>query len=102
MTTTAPGARTAAAVPRSRRRPGLVFGGAGLALVLALLAGVWAGALPLPPGAVVATLLDRLLGPWGIDVDGRLDGTQAAVLLQLRLPRVLMGALVGAGLAIAG
>ena len=102
MTTTAPRAGTAAAVPRGRRRPGLVFGGAGLALGLALLAGVWVGALPLPPGAVVRTLLDRLLGPLGIDLPGGLDATQAAVLLQLRLPRVLLAALVGAGLAISG
>jgi hypothetical protein len=52
MTTTAPGARTAA-VPARRRRTRLVFGGGVLALLLALLAGTWVGALPLPPGAVV-------------------------------------------------
>jgi ABC-type Fe3+-siderophore transport system permease subunit len=100
MTTTAP--RTAVAVPRGRRRPGLVFGGGAIALLLALLAGTWVGALPLPPGAVVVTLLDKLLGPLGVDVPGGLTGTQEAVLLQLRLPRVLLGALVGAGLAVAG
>ena len=92
----------APAAPRGRRRPGLVLAGSGLALVLALLAGVWVGALPLPPGAVVATLLDRLLSPLGIDVPGGLSGTQEAVLMQLRLPRVLLAALVGAGLAISG
>jgi iron complex transport system permease protein len=79
-----------------------VFGGGALVLVLALLAGTWVGALPLPPGAVVITLLDKLLGPLGIHLSGRLSGTQEAVLLQLRLPRVLLGALVGAGLAVAG
>jgi ABC-type Fe3+-siderophore transport system permease subunit len=104
VTTTANDARS----DRSRvrvagpRRPGLVLAGAALALVLALLAGVWVGALPLPPGAVVVTLLDRLLGPLGVDVPGGLDGTEAAVLLQLRLPRVLLAALVGAGLAVSG
>ncbi|TQN37358.1 iron complex transport system permease protein [Blastococcus colisei] len=104
MTTTARGgaARTAVAVPRARRRPGLALGGAFLALVLAMLAGVWVGALPLPPGAVVVTLLDRLLSPLGIGVPGALEGTQAAVLLELRLPRVLLASLVGAGLAISG
>jgi iron complex transport system permease protein len=76
--------------------------GAGLALVLALLAGVWVGALPLPPGAVVVTLLDRLLAPVGVTVPGGLDGTEAAVLLELRLPRVVLAALVGAGLAVSG
>ena len=105
MTTTTPGSRsgTASAVaPRRGRRPGLALGGAALALVLAMFAGVWVGALPLPPGAVVATLLDQLLSPLGVAVPGGLDGTQTAVLLQLRLPRVLLASLVGAGLAISG
>jgi iron complex transport system permease protein len=35
-------------------------------------------------------------------VPGALEGTQAAVLLELRLPRVVLGALVGAGLAVSG
>jgi ABC-type Fe3+-siderophore transport system permease subunit len=104
MTTAAGHTRpeTEPAVPRRRRRPGLVTAGAGVALVLALLAGVWVGALPLPPGAVVVTLLDRLLNPLGVHLPGGLDGTQAAVLLQLRLPRVLLAALVGAALAVSG
>ena len=103
MTTTAGHTRpdTEQAAPR-RRRPGLVMAGAGAALVAALLAGVWVGALPLPPGAVVVTLLDRLLDPLGLHLSGGLDGTRAAVLLQLRLPRVLLAALVGAGLAVSG
>jgi ABC-type Fe3+-siderophore transport system permease subunit len=63
---------------------------------------MWVGALPLPPGAVVVTLLDRLLAPSGIEVPGGLDGTEAAVLLQLRLPRVLIASLVGAALAVSG
>jgi ABC-type Fe3+-siderophore transport system permease subunit len=105
MTTTTPPARLGtarAAAPRRGHRPGLVLGGGALGLVVAMLAGVWVGALPLPPVAVVVTLLDRALAPLGIAVSGGLDGTQTAVLLQLRLPRVLLAALVGAGLAISG
>ena len=103
MTTTAPGAAgTAVAAPARRRRAWPALAGAGIALVLALLAGVWVGALPLPPGAVVVTLLDRVLEPLGITVPGALEGTEAAVLMELRLPRVLLAALVGAGLAISG
>jgi iron complex transport system permease protein len=103
MTTTAPGAPGAAtAAPARRRRAWPALGGAGVALVLALLAGVWAGALPLPPGAVVVTLLDLVLGPLGVSLPGALEGTQAAVLMELRLPRVLLASLVGAGLAISG
>jgi ABC-type Fe3+-siderophore transport system permease subunit len=105
MTTTTPGAgpgAARAAAPRRSLRAGPALGAAALVLVLTLLAGVWVGALPLPPGAVVATLLDRLLSPLGIAVPGGLDGTGAAVLLELRLPRVLLAALVGAGLATSG
>ena len=103
MTTTAAGAAgTAVAPPGRRGRAWPALGGAGIALVLALLAGVWVGALPLPPGAVVVTLLDRILRPLGISVPGALEGTAAAVLLELRLPRVLLAALVGAGLAVSG
>ncbi len=103
MTTTAPGTRAGTDRPAAgRRRPVLALGGAGLVLVLALLAGVWVGALPLPPGAVVVTLLDRLLSPLGLPVAGGLEGAPEAVLMELRLPRVLMAALVGAGLAISG
>ncbi len=87
---------------RARRSVALVSGVAALALVLSALAAIWVGAVPLPPGGVVLTLLDRALAPVGVDVPGGLEGTQAAVLLQLRLPRVVLAVLVGAALAIAG
>jgi iron complex transport system permease protein len=85
-----------------RRRARLVTSGAVLSLLLVVLAGIWVGALPLPPGAVVATLLDRLLSPFDVHVDGGLEPTGEAVLLQLRLPRVVMAVLVGAALAVSG
>ena len=86
----------------SRRRPVLTFAGSAAALVVAVLAGVWVGALPLPPGAVVRTLLDLALDPVGVEVTGGLSGTAEAALLQLRLPRVVLAVLVGAGLAVSG
>jgi ABC-type Fe3+-siderophore transport system permease subunit len=95
-TTAGPGA------VRPRRPAALVYGGAVVALLAAVLAGIWVGAVPLPPGGVVVTLLDRVLHPLGVDLDGGLEGTQAAVLLKLRLPRVVLAVLVGAALAIAG
>ena len=79
-----------------------MLSGAAVALVLSALAGVWVGAVPLAPGGVVLTLADRALHPFGVDVPGGLEGRQAAVLLQLRLPRVALAALVGAGLAVSG
>src|SRR5687767_10099178 len=91
--------RNDAAPARRRLRPALVLGLSGLALVAAVLAGVWVGAFPLPPGAVVLTLLDQVVGG---EVSGGLDPTGTAVLLELRLPRVLLAVLVGAGLACSG
>ncbi len=84
------------------RRGAVVLAGLGLVLVLAVLLGVGVGALRLAPGSVLATLAQRTLGPVGVDVPGGLDPTASAVLLQLRLPRVLLAAVVGAALAIAG
>lgn len=87
---------------RPRRSSAVAYGAAGAVLVSAVLAGVWVGAVPLAPGGVVVTLLDRALGPLGIDVAGGLEGTEAAVLLKLRLPRVVLAVLVGAALAVSG
>ncbi|MGY1724796.1 FecCD family ABC transporter permease [Blastococcus sp. SYSU DS0533] len=107
MSTAAPGTRpgrtpAGPGAVRSRRSAFLAGTGTAVALVAAVLAGVWVGAVPLPPGAVVATLLDRALTPLGLDVPGALEGTRAAVLLELRLPRVALAVLVGAGLAVSG
>ncbi|HEV7934043.1 MAG TPA: iron ABC transporter permease [Actinomadura sp.] len=75
-----------------------------LITALVLLAGVTglsllSGAAGLPAGGVVAELLDRL--PF-VHLDSGLSVVEQNVLLQLRLPRVLMGAAVGGLLAVAG
>ncbi len=69
-----------------------------LLLIAALLLAVGIGAVAVPPGTVVAILLDRL----GITLDVAVTQQQQAILWVIRLPRVLMGGLVGAGLATAG
>jgi ABC-type Fe3+-siderophore transport system permease subunit len=105
MTSTArrrPEEQPVVVAPGPRRRAVLVLGGTGVALLLALLTGVAVGAIPLSPVAVLATLADKVAGVVGWHVGGALSGTDAAVLLQLRLPRVILAALVGAALAIAG
>nr|WP_285757903.1 iron ABC transporter permease [Nocardiopsis ansamitocini] len=61
--------------------------------------GVGAGAASIGPLDIVRELLSHV--PW-LNVQSPLGERQQAVLFQLRLPRVVMGAVVGALLAVAG
>ncbi len=84
----------------TQRRPSilslLLVGGV---LAAALLAAVLIGPIPLNSGAVLREVVDYL--PF-VDVDSGLDALQAAIVWELRLPRAVLGALVGATLAVAG
>ncbi len=80
------------------RRRAVALGVTGALLFVAVLAAVSLGAVALAPGDVLATLLARV----GIDVGEPLTGARGAVLLEYRLPRVLLAALVGGVLACAG
>lgn len=84
--------------PRRRR-----IGVAGLSLMLlaTMLVGAGLGAMDIPV-AQVAGILFRALGLEPPALLAGFDDAQAAVLLSIRLPRVLLAALVGGGLAIAG
>jgi iron complex transport system permease protein len=69
------------------------------ALPFAMAAGVALGSVPLPLGRVVASLASAARLPsWGAP----LDAQGAAILWSVRLPRVLLAALVGGGLAVVG
>lgn len=81
---------------RMRLRPSLVVAMLGVA---AAIAAVLVGPAGLPARGVVLELVDRL--PL-VGVDSGLTEQQAAVLWQLRVPRVALGAMVGASLAAAG
>ena len=70
-----------------------------LALFGAVLVGVLVGPAGLSPRGVVLELIDGL--PL-VSVDSGLSRTQEAILWQIRLPRVVLGVLVGATLAVAG
>lgn len=80
------------------RRRTTALGVAAALLVVAVLLAVGVGAVGMAPDRVVATLLQRI----GLHVGTPLGGVQAEILLQLRLPRVLLVALVGGVLAVAG
>jgi iron complex transport system permease protein len=66
--------------------------------VLALLIGVGLGPVSITPGEAIAILAAR----FGFGDADLLDPMQVAVLESIRLPRVLMGFLAGAALAMAG
>ncbi|MER5638941.1 iron ABC transporter permease [Kitasatospora sp. NPDC002227] len=82
-----------------RRRTAWAYGIAVAALAVAVLVGAMAGAADLDPLATAAALLGRL--PF-VHLDPGLDQLDQAVLFQIRLPRVVLGALVGGALALAG
>ena len=66
--------------------------------VVAVFANVGMGAVDIPPLQALAILLGRAGIDIGIEVEQRLD----AVLWNIRLPRVVLGILVGGGLGVAG
>jgi iron complex transport system permease protein len=70
----------------------------GAVLVSAVL-GILVGAVELSVGAVLAELADRLPG---VDVSSGLSEREAAILWELRVPRVVLAGLVGGMLAMAG
>jgi iron complex transport system permease protein len=68
-------------------------------LLGAAVAGLIVGPADLPVSGVGKELLDRL--PW-IEIDSGLSAIRSNIVWEVRLPRVLLGALVGASLAISG
>jgi len=82
----------------ARLRPRWLAAGV-VAVVVAALAGLAFGPVRLPPGSVAAELLNLIPG---VRVDSGLDEREIAIVTVLRLPRVVLGLLVGAMLALAG
>ncbi|MEU4694582.1 iron ABC transporter permease [Actinoplanes sp. NPDC023714] len=70
-----------------------------LAVLVATLAGLAFGSARLPPAGVAAEMLNLIPG---VRLDSGLSEREIAILMQLRLPRVVLGLLVGAMLALAG
>ncbi|HUQ43923.1 MAG TPA: iron chelate uptake ABC transporter family permease subunit [Candidatus Limnocylindria bacterium] len=93
----------AALHPRSRssiaRRPIALAAIGIVALLVALVAGVAAGSVDVPPGDTIAILAHRL---FGLDVGIPYSQAEETIVFDLRLPRVLTAMTVGMGLAVAG
>ncbi|HLV04951.1 MAG TPA: iron ABC transporter permease [Actinomycetaceae bacterium] len=115
-TDAAPG-RTETPLPRRRRGRGWwLLSGVAAALVVVCLVAAGRGQLAVPAGEVAGSVLHRidaglewLLGVVGLHVDLPLDRAAApthpqgdAALWQVRFPRIVLGVLVGAALAVAG
>lgn len=79
------------------RAPGWRWILAGSLLTVAILAGVIIGEMPLPPDTVLAVLANKLFGA-GYPV----DSINAAIIWNYRMPRTLVAAACGAGLALSG
>lgn len=70
-----------------------------LAIVVTTIAGLTIGPVHIPVSAVFRELLDQLPG---VDIDSGLSATEQAIVTQIRLPRVTLGLMVGATLALSG
>jgi iron complex transport system permease protein len=85
--------------PSLARRP-LALAALGLGgLVVAIVAGVAAGSVPVPPADTIGILVHRL---FGLDLGLTWTGAEETIVWDLRLPRVLTAVTVGVGLAVAG
>jgi iron complex transport system permease protein len=81
-----------------RRRRLLVSAALTIAFPLAVLAALSLGSVPLPVGGVLHSAVARL----GVGGPGSLPEMGEIILWSVRLPRVLIAALVGGGLAVVG
>ncbi|MEO8230027.1 MAG: iron chelate uptake ABC transporter family permease subunit [Chloroflexota bacterium] len=83
----------------ARSRPGVLFAGSIVALVVVLILGVGLGSVAVAPAETVAILAQRV---FGLDLGGSWSTAAETIVVDLRLPRVLSAMIVGLGLAVAG
>lgn len=70
-----------------------------IALVIAVVLSVAVGSVPIHPGVVIEVIAGRMV-PWGSG--SSVTPTHAQIVWEFRLPRALLGLVVGAALAVAG
>jgi len=92
-------ARPPAALPRAQGRDGLLLGLGVLVLGLSMLAGLLIGSVAIAPQDILGDLVSRI--PF-VGVHSPLSTVDQAIVWQLRLPRVVLAALVGGMLALCG
>jgi iron complex transport system permease protein len=92
-------AREPAVIPRAHGRDALWIGLGVVVLGLSMLAGLFVGAVNIAPQDILGDLVSRL--PL-VSMHSPLGRVDQAIVWQLRLPRVVLGALVGGMLALCG
>lgn len=80
-----------------QRRP-VALAAAGALLLVALLVGTSLGAIALSPSGIVSSLLHSI----GLRIGNPLPDNEFNLLMQIRMPRVVLAAMVGGMLAVAG
>ncbi|MGH6947860.1 MAG: FecCD family ABC transporter permease [Kiloniellales bacterium] len=98
MTAVVPSESIAFVVERQRRRTTRTLIALALLLALTILLSVGWGAVPIAPDRVILILASKL----GLPLSDAVAVREETVLLAIRLPRVVLGVLVGAALAAAG
>ena len=88
----------APAAPRIRRRAALLLPSLAALLLVMVLVNAGRGAVKISPAQVIAIIA----GHAGLELDVTVSPQQEAVLWNIRLPRIVMAALVGGALALAG
>ncbi|MCX7620033.1 MAG: iron ABC transporter permease [Acidimicrobiales bacterium] len=78
--------------------PGVLLAGLGVSLLAAMIVAAGKGAVSVTPGEIVATIAHRV----GVNVGSLPDPTTQSVVWDIRLPRVVLAAFVGASLGCAG
>lgn len=90
---------TSTAAPAPSRLGGRRLAAGVVAVAAAAVLSMSLGPVSIPPGRVVLEVLDHLPG---VSVDSGLSEAQAAIVWEIRAPRVVLGLLVGAMLASSG
>lgn len=70
-----------------------------LTAFLALLAGIGVGSVQVPPGDILSIVMERM---FAIPLPDHIPASYSAMVLDMRLPRVLLAFLTGAALAVCG